>query len=58
MTQGPDRGVARRAELRVDNLSKRFGGLRVLEEISFRLAPGDVFGVIGPNGVGRPRSST
>jgi ABC-type branched-subunit amino acid transport system ATPase component len=40
-------------ELRIDSLSKRFGGLRVLEGISFALAPGEVLGVIGPNGAGK-----
>ncbi|GGG36367.1 ABC transporter ATP-binding protein [Caldovatus sediminis] len=45
--------VAGVEELRVENLAKRFGGLRVLEGISFALAPGDLLGVIGPNGAGK-----
>jgi ABC-type branched-subunit amino acid transport system ATPase component len=40
-------------ELRVEDLTKRFGGLRVLEGIGFTLAPGEVMGVIGPNGAGK-----
>jgi branched-chain amino acid transport system ATP-binding protein len=39
--------------LRVEQVSKRFGGLKVFEEISFALEPGGVLGVIGPNGAGK-----
>ena len=39
--------------LRVDGIAKRFGGLRVFEEISFELAEGEILGVIGPNGAGK-----
>jgi ABC-type branched-subunit amino acid transport system ATPase component len=44
-------GMAR--DLRVETLAKRFGGLRVLEDVDFTLAPGAVLGVIGPNGAGK-----
>jgi ABC-type branched-subunit amino acid transport system ATPase component len=40
-------------ELRVDTLSKRFGGLRVFQDISFTLETGGLLGVIGPNGAGK-----
>jgi branched-chain amino acid transport system ATP-binding protein len=40
-------------ELRLESLSKRFGGLRVFQDISFELAPGGLLGVIGPNGAGK-----
>ena len=40
-------------ELRVEGLAKRFGGLRVFQDISFALAPGALLGVIGPNGAGK-----
>jgi ABC-type branched-subunit amino acid transport system ATPase component len=40
-------------ELNVDKISKRFGGLKVFEDISLRLLPGDILGVIGPNGAGK-----
>jgi ABC-type branched-subunit amino acid transport system ATPase component len=41
------------SELRVQALGKRFGGLRVFQDIGFTLAPGEVMGVIGPNGAGK-----
>ena len=50
-------GSSRNAEpggsLRVEDASKRFGGLSVFENISFDLKPGEIFGVIGPNGAGK-----
>jgi branched-chain amino acid transport system ATP-binding protein len=39
--------------LEVENLSKNFGGVRAVENISFRIAPGDIIGIIGPNGSGK-----
>lgn len=41
------------SELRVEDLGKQFGGLRVFQGISLTLAPGEVMGVIGPNGAGK-----
>lgn len=40
-------------ELRVEGLAKRFGGLRVFQDISFTLESGGLMGVIGPNGAGK-----
>jgi branched-chain amino acid transport system ATP-binding protein len=40
-------------ELIVDKLGKRFGGLRVFQQISFTLPAGELLGVIGPNGAGK-----
>lgn len=39
--------------LALDKVSRAFGGLRVNENISFRLAPGDRVALIGPNGAGK-----
>ena len=40
-------------DLRVESLAKRFGGLRVFQDISFDLQAGGLLGVIGPNGAGK-----
>jgi branched-chain amino acid transport system ATP-binding protein len=41
------------AVIEVDQVSKRFGGLMVIEELSFSLAAGEALGVVGPNGAGK-----
>ena len=39
--------------LQIDRLSKSFGGLKALQDISFNLSQGDIVGLIGPNGAGK-----
>ena len=41
------------AELAIEHLTLRFGGLTVLEDVSFAVAPGELFALIGPNGAGK-----
>ena len=39
--------------LEVRSLSKAFGGVRAVSEVSFKVAPGEFLAMIGPNGAGK-----
>src|SRR5690606_27959255 len=39
--------------LRVSGLTKRFGGLTAVSDVSFDVEPGEIFAIIGPNGAGK-----
>ena len=39
--------------IRVQKLTKSFGALRAVDDVSFDLAPGRIFGLLGPNGSGK-----
>ncbi|MGB9627106.1 MAG: hypothetical protein ACPL6D_00470 [Thermodesulfobacteriota bacterium] len=40
--------------LRVENLTKRFGGVVAVDQVSFELRRGEFLGLIGPNVLERP----
>src|SRR5438067_13269318 len=48
-----DRRRAVAVLLRLDGLSKRFGGLWAVRAVDLRLAEGEILGLIGPNGAGK-----
>lgn len=41
------------AAIETDRLTKRYGRARGIEDVSFSVQPGEVFGFLGPNGAGK-----
>ena len=41
------------ALLKLDKLTRRFGGLTATKDVSLAIEPGQLFGLIGPNGAGK-----
>lgn len=39
--------------LEVRNLTKRFADVRAVDDLSFSVAPGEIFGFLGGNGAGK-----
>jgi branched-chain amino acid transport system ATP-binding protein len=39
--------------LAVEGVAKSFGALRAVDDVSFAVAPGEIFGIAGPNGSGK-----
>jgi ABC-2 type transport system ATP-binding protein len=40
----------------VNNISKRFGDVQAVDQLSFEVHPGETFGLLGPNGAGKTTS--
>jgi branched-chain amino acid transport system ATP-binding protein len=49
----PPEASADQPLLEVTDLTLRFGGVTALDDVSFQVAPGELFAVIGPNGAGK-----
>ena len=50
----PEQTAATAADaIRVENISKSFGVVQALEEVSLHVRPGEVLGLIGDNGAGK-----
>jgi len=41
------------ARLKLTDISLKFGGISVLQDVSLEVEPGSVFGLVGPNGAGK-----
>src|SRR4051794_38130676 len=39
--------------LELSGLTRRFGDIRALDDVSFTVGPGQMFGFVGPNGAGK-----
>jgi ABC-2 type transport system ATP-binding protein len=41
------------AVIEVDNLHKRYGDQVAVDDLSFTVSKGEIFGILGPNGAGK-----
>lgn len=52
-TPSPQRDDSHPVTVTVDGMAKRYGNQSVLEDISFRVEPGEIFVIMGPSGSGK-----
>jgi ABC-2 type transport system ATP-binding protein len=52
-TKGQDTNVAPATALNLRDVSIRFGSFTAVDRVSLSIAPGEVFGLLGPNGSGK-----
>lgn len=52
-TEFGERGRSMEPILEIKNLSKAFGGIKAVNDVSFCLQQGEILGLIGPNGSGK-----
>src|ERR1017187_448379 len=48
-----DMAAPQTAAIVVSQLSKRFGALRAVDDLAFDVEPGEIFGLVGPDGAGK-----
>jgi branched-chain amino acid transport system ATP-binding protein len=53
LVQPDGTAAASRGTLQVESLTKRFGGLTAIDDVSLHVVPGEVTSLIGPNGAGK-----
>ena len=39
--------------IKTNNLSKKFGNLKAVDNVTFSVKKGEIFGFLGPNGAGK-----
>ena len=49
----PDPALDPEAIISAQNLCKRFGAFQATDDVSFKVARGEIFGLLGPNGAGK-----